>query len=146
MGLATRTPPTLSLDVTRTRGVFAAFAMRSRAIHLPPAVHSWEQHERAPLAEGYVTFKGVRRRGNRHGDRTTPRRNARALRRADRGRLPRLEFIDAAGLEVLVRAAREHGGLTLQNASPMLVRLVKLTELEHVVHIDGSTPEGPASV
>jgi anti-anti-sigma factor len=58
----------------------------------------------------------------------------------------RLEFIDAAGLEVLVRAAREHGGLTLQNASPMLVRLVKLAELEHVLHIDGSTPEGPASV
>jgi anti-sigma B factor antagonist len=58
----------------------------------------------------------------------------------------RLEFIDATGLKVLANAAHEHNGLTLQNASPMLARLVRLTELEDVLCLDGSTPEGPASV
>ena len=52
----------------------------------------------------------------------------------------RLEFIDAAALEVLARAAREHHGLTLRNAPQSLARFVEATGLGGVVHLDGSTP------
>ena len=53
----------------------------------------------------------------------------------------RLEYIDAAGLEVLARAAHLHDGLTLHNAPPMLVRLVKVTGFADVLRTDDSTPD-----
>ena len=52
----------------------------------------------------------------------------------------RLEYIDAAGLEVLARAGRLHDGLTLRNAPQSLARFVEATGLGGVVHLDGSTP------
>ena len=51
-----------------------------------------------------------------------------------------LEFIDAAGLAVLARAAQMHDGLTIRSAPPILARLLELTDLADVVHLDGSTP------
>ena len=53
----------------------------------------------------------------------------------------RLEFVDAAGLEVLARAAREHDGLTLRNAPLSLAQFLEATGLADVVHLEGSTPD-----
>ena len=53
----------------------------------------------------------------------------------------RLEFIDAAGLEVLARAARQHDGLTLRHTTPMLARLVKVAGFADVLRTDDSTPD-----
>ena len=46
-----------------------------------------------------------------------------------------------AWVEVLARAAHLHDGLTLHNAPPMLVRLVKVTGFADVLRTDDSTPD-----
>jgi len=52
----------------------------------------------------------------------------------------RLAFIDATGLGVLAKLSRDNGGVTLRNASPFLRKLVKVTQLDAALRLDGSQP------
>jgi anti-anti-sigma factor len=47
----------------------------------------------------------------------------------------RLDFIDASGLGVLVRASHDHEGFLLRNASPFLHKLVEITGLQSTLHL-----------
>ena len=52
----------------------------------------------------------------------------------------RLEFIDLAGLRVLVQAAASHGQVTLHNAPPLLVKLAELAGWDDVLRIRTLAP------
>jgi anti-anti-sigma factor len=50
----------------------------------------------------------------------------------------RLEFIDAVGLGVLVKASQDHDGVILRNASPFLRKLVQITGLQSSLRVVGA--------
>jgi anti-anti-sigma factor len=50
----------------------------------------------------------------------------------------KLDFIDASGLGVLVKASHDHDGVILGNASPFLRKLVQITGLQATLRVDGS--------
>ena len=39
---------------------------------------------------------------------------------------------------MLVKASRNHDGVTLRNVSPYLHEVITATKLSHVLHVDGS--------